>query len=93
MAQVLPPSPVGIPPGHSFWNDWYEKLRTLVNSINDSIGAGIVSLNIEGFITNGSDLSGDIADPDSTGLVLSSPNGTRWRIVVDNLGVLDTEAI
>lgn len=28
----LPPSPVGVPPGHSFWNDWYEKIRTIVNS-------------------------------------------------------------
>jgi hypothetical protein len=28
----LPPIPVGIPPGHSYWNDWYEKLRNLINS-------------------------------------------------------------
>lgn len=28
----LPPTPVGVPPGHSFWNDWYEKLRDLVNN-------------------------------------------------------------
>lgn len=32
MATILPPTPVGVPPGHSFWNDWYEKLRTLINS-------------------------------------------------------------
>lgn len=31
MAVLLPPTPVGVPPGHSFWNDWYEKLRTIVN--------------------------------------------------------------
>lgn len=31
MADLLPPTPVGVPPGHSFWNDWYEKLRVLVN--------------------------------------------------------------
>lgn len=31
MAQ-LPPTPVGVPPGSSYWNDWYEKLRTLINS-------------------------------------------------------------
>lgn len=30
---LIPPTPVGVPPGHSFWNDWYEKLRTLVNTI------------------------------------------------------------
>jgi hypothetical protein len=32
MADLLPPTPVGVPPGHSFWNDWYERLRTLVNT-------------------------------------------------------------
>lgn len=32
MAILLPPTPVGVPPGHSFWNDWYEKLRTIVNT-------------------------------------------------------------
>lgn len=32
MSNKLPPSPVGVPPGNSYWNDWYEKLRTLVNS-------------------------------------------------------------
>jgi hypothetical protein len=31
MAGKLPPTPMGVPPGHSFWNDWYEKLRSLVN--------------------------------------------------------------
>ena len=31
MAQ-LPPTPVGVPPGSSYWNDWYEKLRYLINS-------------------------------------------------------------
>lgn len=32
MAVILPPTPIGVPPGHSFWNDWYEKLRTLINT-------------------------------------------------------------
>lgn len=31
MPALLPPTPVGVPPGHSYWNDWYEKLRNLVN--------------------------------------------------------------
>lgn len=26
----LPPQPIGMPPGSSYWNDWYEKLRLLV---------------------------------------------------------------
>lgn len=29
---LLPPIPYGSPPGSSFWNDWYEKLRTLINT-------------------------------------------------------------
>lgn len=28
----LPPVPTNSPPGSSFWNDWYEKLRTMINS-------------------------------------------------------------
>lgn len=28
----LPPTPTGVPPGHSFWNDWYERLRDIVNA-------------------------------------------------------------
>lgn len=31
MAGQLPPSPMGVPPGHAYWNDWYEKLRQLIN--------------------------------------------------------------
>jgi hypothetical protein len=37
MATKLPPSPVGMPPGHSFWNDWYEKIRTIVNEGSISV--------------------------------------------------------
>lgn len=29
----LPPLPVGVAPGSGYWNDWYEKLRTLINSL------------------------------------------------------------
>ena len=32
MSNKLPPLPVGVAPGSGYWNDWYEKLRTLVNS-------------------------------------------------------------
>ena len=37
MADLLPPMPVGVPPSHSFWNDWYEKLRTLINTGSVSV--------------------------------------------------------
>ena len=35
MATKLPPLPVGVAPGSGYWNDWYEKLRTLINSFVD----------------------------------------------------------
>lgn len=34
---LLPPSPIGQPPGNTFWNDWYEKLRNLVNGSTGQI--------------------------------------------------------
>lgn len=37
MALLLPPSPTGVPPGHSFWNDWYEKLRRIINAIQTTV--------------------------------------------------------
>lgn len=37
MPAILPPSPNGVPPGHSFWNDWYEKLRMIINDVATSI--------------------------------------------------------
>jgi hypothetical protein len=40
MANKLPPNPVGVPPGSSYWNDWYEKLRTLVDEVTASTGSG-----------------------------------------------------
>lgn len=93
MAQLLPPTPVGVPPGHSFWNDWYEKLRSLINGINDGLG-NFLSVNGDGFIVNvGIIASGDIAEPNSDGIILVSPNGNQYRLVVDNTGVLDTEQI
>lgn len=32
MANKIPPVPIGSAPGSAFWNDWYEKLRNLINS-------------------------------------------------------------
>lgn len=37
MAVLLPPTPVGVPPGHSFWNDWYEKIRNIINEGSVSV--------------------------------------------------------
>lgn len=37
MAILLPPTPIGSAPGSDFWNDWYEKLRVIVNTGNISV--------------------------------------------------------
>jgi hypothetical protein len=30
---AIPPQPVGVLPGSGYWNDWIEKIRTIVNSL------------------------------------------------------------
>ncbi len=50
----LPPQPYGVPPDHSYWNDWYQKLRALINSgvvfsVNGRTGAvTIISADVTG---------------------------------------------
>ena len=39
----LPPLPVGVAPGSGYWNDWYEKLRTLINDIGTSVSWSIIT--------------------------------------------------
>ena len=43
MANKLPPLPVGVAPGSGYWNDWYEKLRTLINSITSGVSWTLVT--------------------------------------------------
>jgi hypothetical protein len=43
MTTKLPPLPVGIAPGSGYWNDWYEKLRTLVNSITSGVSWTLIT--------------------------------------------------
>lgn len=43
MANLLPPLPQGAAPGSSYWNDWYEKMRTLVNSTLTGISWSIIT--------------------------------------------------
>jgi hypothetical protein len=46
MSGILPPQPVGVPPGSSYWNDWYEKLRQLIN--NGLVGVLWSNINFSG---------------------------------------------
>lgn len=42
MAGKLPPQPLGVAPGSSYWNDWYEKLRVFVDQITTSVDWSII---------------------------------------------------
>lgn len=39
----LPPLPIGVAPGSGYWNDWYERLRTLINNMGTSISWSIIT--------------------------------------------------
>ena len=43
MSNKLPPLPVGVAPGSGYWNDWYEKLRTIVNNLIAGIGHNLLN--------------------------------------------------
>ena len=38
MSSKLPPLPVGVAPGSGYWNDWYEKLRKIINDLIGGVG-------------------------------------------------------
>jgi hypothetical protein len=61
MPALLPPLPVGVAPGSSYWNDWYEKLRTLVNATASSIPWSLITgqpTTLAGYgITDGQNIS------------------------------------
>jgi len=67
MATKLPPNPVGVPPGSSYWNDWYEKLRFFVETVSASIGSGLLVRQTGSTLTN-TTLSGTITVDGGTGL-------------------------
>lgn len=43
MANLIPPQPVGSLPGSAYWNDWIEKVRTLINSFADAVPWSIIT--------------------------------------------------
>lgn len=43
MANKLPPLPVGVAPGSGYWNDWYEKLRVLVNNVASGLAHNLLT--------------------------------------------------
>lgn len=53
MAQLIPPSPVGVPMGSSTWNQWLETVRQIINSG----AAGVLWANINFAGSNITDLA------------------------------------
>lgn len=109
MAYTLPPAPP-VPrtkeqqqtaySNASYWSDWYNKVREIINLINVNI-AGLVSkseaniplgyaaLNLDTRIEVGADVTDDLIVDDTTrGLVLKSPGGTYFRAQISDAGVL-----
>lgn len=89
MAQPLPPSPTGSPPGSGFWNDWYEKLRTLVNSIASGFSWTLITdkpTTIAGFgITDGVSTSSTLT---SNAVILGA--GSHTVSAMGSLGTTTT---
>ena len=77
----LPPQPLGVAPGSSYWNDWYEKLRTFVEQITTSVDwriitgtpttlAGYGITNGQTVLTNSAGLAAALSDETGTGLAV-----------------------
>lgn len=81
MVQLLPPSPLGSPPGSGFWNDWYEKLRTIINSIASGFSWSLITgtpttlggygiTDAQSKLVNSAGLAAALSDETGTGLVV-----------------------
>lgn len=86
---LIPPQPIGVLPGSGLWNDWIEKIRTVVNqtltSINWSIITGkpttVAGFGITDAVTTGTTL-------DSNRLILG--NGSHDVVDLSSLGTTTT---
>lgn len=109
MAYSLPPAPP-VPrtkeqqqtaySNGSYWSDWYNKLREIINEIETHISGlvskseaniplGYAALNADTRIEVGVDTVDDIiVDDNLHGLVLKSPSGTYFRATISDLGVV-----
>lgn len=109
MALLLPPAPP-VPrtkeqqqtafSNASFWSNWYEQLRTLVNNIisdianventaNKDQANGYAGLNAASRITKGVDTTDYvIVDSSTNGFTAKSPNGHYWVMTISNAGAV-----
>jgi hypothetical protein len=92
---LIPPTPVGALPGSAFWNDWIEKIRTVVNDI---LTTGLNWTNITGTpttlagygITDGVELTAN-KNAASGYAGLTSSRITKGAITTDDL-IVDNAA-
>jgi hypothetical protein len=73
---LIPPQPVGVLPGSGLWNDWIEKIRSIVNDLLTSISWSIITgkpTTLAGYgITDAQNTSGKDAANGYAGLNASS---------------------
>jgi hypothetical protein len=59
---LIPPMPTGVVPGSNYWNDWIEKLRTVINNISTGLSWSVITgkpTTLSGYgITDGQNISG-----------------------------------
>jgi hypothetical protein len=90
MAVKLPPLPIGLAPGSSYWNDWYEKLRTYVDQITTSVDWSIIinkptTLTGYGITTTGTGIavqqnSPSLITPDIGAATATSVNSAAYSV-------------
>jgi hypothetical protein len=81
MSNLLPPMPTGSVPGSSYWNDWYEKLRTIINTIATGFSWSLITgtpTTLAGYgitdaqtkLNNSAGLAAAVSDETGTGVVV-----------------------
>lgn len=78
---LIPPQPIGVLPGSGLWNDWIEKIRTIVNSLLISLSwstitgtpttlAGYGITDAQSKLNNSAGLAGALSDETGTGVAV-----------------------
>jgi len=85
---LIPPLPTSVVPGSNFWNDWIEKLRTLVNGFAKGFPFSAITgkpTTLAGYgITDGQNISGKDAANGYAGLN-SGSRITKGAFTTDDL--------
>lgn len=92
------PEPTDIRGNSNLSNDTvsYTKLERYIHGLLRVLRFNFININtqIEGYQNEGLVTESDLeVKGDTNGLILESPNGTRWRITIDNSGTLITTSL